>query len=132
MIFSVQTSRGIEMQNLETYNPETYNTEEMTQIFKMSPATLRRRLKEEAREGRGNFPLPIQSGPKKSLRWSAESVRKFLQNGNDAPPTSPTLKIESAKSRRVRHLEAMKKLEKKGVRLNSKRQEPLPHQAVDK
>jgi predicted DNA-binding transcriptional regulator AlpA len=112
-------------------NPETYNTEEMTQIFKCSPATLNRRLK-EAREGRGNFPLPIQTGPKRSLRWCAESVKKFLQNGNDAPPTSPTLKIESGKSRRVRHLEAMKKLEQKGVRLDRKRHEPLPHQAANK
>jgi predicted DNA-binding transcriptional regulator AlpA len=111
--------------------PETYDTEEMKQLFKWSPATLNRRLK-EAREGRGNFPLPIQTGPKRSLRWCAESVRKFLLNGNDAPPTFPTLKIESAKSRQTRHALAMAKLERKGVRVSKIRQEPLPHQAVNK
>jgi predicted DNA-binding transcriptional regulator AlpA len=115
--FPHTTLRGIEMQN-----PGTYDTEEMTQIFKKSRSSLYREIK-EAREGRSNFPLPIQTGPKRSLRWSAESVRKFLLNGNDAPPTSPTLKIESAKSRRGRHLEAMKKLEQKGVRVNRKQQD---------
>jgi predicted DNA-binding transcriptional regulator AlpA len=126
LFFTVHNIERIEMQILETYK-----TEEMTQIFKMSQSTLNRRLK-EAREGRGNFPLPIQTGPKKCLRWCAESVRKFLQNGNDAPPTSPTLKIESAKSRQMRHASAMAKLEQKGVRLDRKRHEPLPHQAANK
>ena len=90
------------------------------QILKKSRSTLYRELK-EAREGRGSsFPLPIQTGPKKGLRWSAESVRKFLQNDNDTPPTSPTLKIESGKSRRMRYIESIKKLEQKGVRVNRK------------
>ena len=102
------------MQNLETLN-----TKDMTQTFKMSQATLYRQLK-EAREGRGNFPLPIQTGPKRSLRWSAESVRNFLQNGNDMPQTSPTLTISSAKSRQMRHAEAMAKLERKGVKTAKK------------
>jgi predicted DNA-binding transcriptional regulator AlpA len=114
--FPHTTLRGIEMQN-----PETYDTEEMTQIFKKSRSTLYREIK-EARAGRSNFPLPIQTGPKRSLRWSAESVRKFLQNGNDTPPTSPTLKIESAKSRQTRHALAMAKLERKGIKI-AKRQE---------
>jgi len=101
-------------------NIETLTTDDLMRDLKMSRSTLYRHVK-EARAGRSNFPLPIQTGPKRNLRWNAASVRNFLQNGNDTPPTSPTLKIESAKSVRVRHTEAMKKLEQKGVRL--KRQE---------
>jgi predicted DNA-binding transcriptional regulator AlpA len=102
-------------------NIETLTTDDLMRDLKMSRSTLYRHVK-EARAGRGgNFPLPIQMGPKKSLRWDAETVRKFLQNGNDTPPTAPMLKNSSAKSIRVRHTEAMNKLEKKGIRL--KRQE---------
>ena len=102
---------------------ETYTTADMTQILKWSQRTLYRHLK-EARAGRGdNFPLPIQTGPKKSLRWDAETVRKFLQNGSDAPQTSQTLKISSAKSIQIRHAEAMARLERKGVKAAKKRRD---------
>jgi predicted DNA-binding transcriptional regulator AlpA len=96
-------------------NQKTYTSADMTRDFNMSLATLYRRVK-EAREGLIDFPLPIQTGPKKSLLWSAESVRNFLQNGSDASQTTQALKIESGKSKEMRHREAMARLERKGVK----------------
>ena len=95
---------------------KTYTTADMTQILNLSRESVYRRVKEAREEGLSDFPLPIQTGPKKGLRWSAESVRKFLQSGNDASQTTPTLKIESGKSRQKRYLESMARLEKKGVK----------------
>ena len=97
------------MQNLETLT-----IDDIMRIFHLSRNTVYRRLR-EARAGRGGLPLPIPTGAKRSLRWNAEDVKKFLESANDQPQTSPTLKMESAKSRQKRHAEAMKKLERFGI-----------------
>jgi predicted DNA-binding transcriptional regulator AlpA len=116
--FSVQRKEH----KMQDQDIKTYTTEKMTQTFQMSLATLYRRVK-EARAGRSSFPLPLQTGTKKSLRWSAESVRQYLQNGSDTPQTSQTLKTSSAKSRQIRHAEAMARLEQKGVKTAKKRRD---------
>jgi predicted DNA-binding transcriptional regulator AlpA len=100
---------------------ETLTVEDIRQIFKLSRVSIYRRLR-EARAGRGGLPLPIPTGPKQRLLWNAEDVRKFLHN-NETPQTPPTLEIESAKSRQKRHAEAMKKLERFGIKAPQKGQE---------
>ena len=90
-------------------------TEDMMRIFGLSRTSIYRRLK-EARAGRGGLPLPIPTGTKQAIRWNAEDVKKFLENANDQPQTSPTLEIESATQRQRRHNAAMKKLERFGIK----------------
>ena len=105
-------------------------TEDMMRIFQLSQVTLYRRLR-DAKAGRGDFPLPIQTGGvKRCHRWNAEEVRKFLENANEPPQTPPALNFESEKSKRKRdakmqkrHADAMKKLEKLGVRVPKKEQD---------
>jgi len=94
---------------------ETLTVKDLMQILKLSRVSVYRRLK-EARAGHGGLPLPIPSEGKRSLRWNAEAVRQFLQNANDTPQTPPALEIESAKSRQKRHAEAMKQLERFGIK----------------
>jgi len=101
---------------------ETLTVEDLMQILKLSRVSVYRRLK-EARAGRGGLPLPIPSGTKQRLRWNAETVRQFLENANDTPQTPPALKIESAKSRQKRHAEAMKQLERFGIKATQKAQD---------
>ena len=97
-------------------------TEDMMRIFGLSRTSMYRRLK-EAKAGRGGLPLPITTGAKRALRWNGEDVRKFLQNASDTPQPLPALEIESAKSRQKRHAEAMKKLERLGIKTPKKEQE---------
>ena len=106
------------MPDLETF----YGVKDIMRIFGLSRPSVYRRLR-EAREGRGGLPLPIPTGAKRSLRWTVESVKTFLQNANDTPPTTPIPKIESEKSRQKRHAEAMKKLERFGIKAPKKEQE---------
>ena len=94
---------------------ETYGVEDLMRMFGLSRPSIYRRLR-EAREGRGGLPLPILTGAKRSLRWTAESVKAFLQNASEPPPTAPTPKIESENARRKRHAEAMKQLERFGIK----------------
>jgi predicted DNA-binding transcriptional regulator AlpA len=94
---------------------ETLTTEDMMQIFHLARISIYRRIR-EAREGRGQFPIPIQTGTKRRLRWNMETVRNFMQNADSPSQTSSTLKMESAKSRQTRHAEAMKKLECFGIK----------------
>ena len=99
---------------------ETLAIEDMMRIFRLSRISIYRRLR-EARAGRGGLPLPIPTGRKQRLRWNAETVRQFLQNANE-PQATPTLEIESAKSRQKRHAEAMKQLERFGIKAPQKEQ----------
>ena len=94
---------------------ETCGVEDIMRIFCLSRVSVYRRLR-EARAGRGGLPLPIPTGTKRSLRWTVESVREFLQNANDAPPTPTTPKIESAAQRATRNRAAMKQLERFGIK----------------
>ena len=103
-------------------NFETLTVEDLMRIFQLSRVSIYRRLR-EARAGRGGLPLPIPTGVKRSLLWRAEDVRKFMQSADDEPQTPPTLKIESAKSRQQRHADAMKKLERFGIKVPRKEQE---------
>jgi predicted DNA-binding transcriptional regulator AlpA len=105
-----EQTRGIEMKDIETFG-----TEDMMRIFGLSRTSIYRRLR-EARAGRGGLPLPIPTGAKRSLRWNAEDVEKFMQSANDQPQTSPTLEIESVSQRQKRHNAAMKKLERFGIK----------------
>ena len=95
--------------------PETFTVEDLMRIFQLSRVSIYRRLR-EARAGRGGLPLPIPTGTKRSLRWNAEDVRKFMQSADDEPQTQPTLKIESATQRQKRHNAAMKQLERFGIK----------------
>ena len=101
--------------------PETYGVEDLMRIFNLSRVSIYRRLR-EAREGRGGLPLPIPTGAKRSLRWTAESVKAFLQRANEPLPTPPVPKIESENARQKRHAEAMKKLERFGIKAPTKEQ----------
>ena len=106
------------MQNL---NP-LLTIKDIMQLFGYSRNTVYRRLR-EARAGRGGIPLPIPTGAKRSLRWNAEDVRKFLESANDTPQKSPTQEIESATQRQRRHNAAMKELERFGIKATKKEQE---------
>lgn len=77
-------------------------------IFLVSRVTIYRwnRL---AKEGRSRFPCAV-SDTKQGLRWNPDDIRAF-QNANRPPP-----KIETASSRAKRHVDAMNRLEKKGVK----------------
>ena len=101
---------------------ETLTVEDLMRIFQLSRVSIYRRLR-EARAGRGGLPLPIPSGTKQRLRWNGETVREFLQSADTMPQKPPMQKIESAKSREKRHANAMKKLEKFGIRVPKKEQE---------
>jgi hypothetical protein len=102
---------------------ETLGVGDMERIFKLKRVSVYRRTS-EARAGRGGFPLPIaMGGAKRNLRWNVADVRKFLQSTDDTPQTPPTLEIESAKSRQKRHVAAMKKLERFGIKVPQKAQE---------
>ena len=102
--------------------PETYDVEDMMRIFRLSRQSVYRRVR-EARAGRGGIFLPITAETKQSLRWSAEAVKALLQNTDNTTQTTLTLKIESANSRQKRHTEAMKKLERFGIKIQKKEQE---------
>jgi predicted DNA-binding transcriptional regulator AlpA len=106
------------MQNLEPL----LTIKNMMQLFGCSRNTFYRRLR-EARAGRGGLPLPIPMGAKRSLRWNAEDVRKFLESANDMTPKPPTQEIESAAQRQRRHNIAMKELERFGIKATKKEQE---------
>ena len=106
------------MKDLETF----YEVKDIMRIFGLSRPSIYRRLR-EAREGRGGLPLPIPTGAKRSLRWTAESVKTFLQSVNDTPLTAPNPKIESEKSRQKRNAEAMKQLKRFGIKAPKKEQE---------
>jgi len=97
-------------------NLETLIIEDIMRIFRLSRNGVYSRLR-KARAGQGGLPLPIPTGEKQRLRWSAETVRQFLQNADEATQTPTTLKIESAKPRQKRHTEAMKALERMGVKV---------------
>ena len=98
---------------------ETLTSKDIMRIFGLSKASFYRRLR-EARAGRGGLPLPISTGAKRSLRWNAATVRQFLENADGTSPTPPTLEIESAKSRQKRHAEAMKQLERFGIKAKTR------------
>jgi predicted DNA-binding transcriptional regulator AlpA len=91
---------------------------DIMRIFGYPRSTVYRRLR-EARAGRGGLPLPIPTGAKRSLRWNAEDVRKFLENTDKAPPTQ---EIETATQRQRRHNAAMKTLERFGIKVPQKAQ----------
>jgi transposase-like protein len=95
---------------------------DIMRIFCVSQGTVYRWL-DLSRQGKHPLPLPIGDSignrkQKRRLRWSRESILAYL-NASDPP----TPQIESGKSRRMRHAEAMARLERKGVRTASKRQE---------
>ena len=115
-IFCEQKHEEIAMKDIETLM-----VEDIMKIFKLSRVSVYRRLR-EARSGRGGLPLPIPTEPKQRLLWNAEDVRNFLQN-NDKPQTATMQKIESATSRQKRHVEAMKNLERFGIKVPQKVQE---------
>ena len=98
------------MLNLE----ETLGVTDLMRIFRLSRNGIYLRLR-KARAGLGGLPLPIASGEKQRLRWSADSVRLFLESASDTAHTSPTLDIETTKSREKRHVAAMEKLARFGV-----------------
>jgi predicted DNA-binding transcriptional regulator AlpA len=94
---------------------ETLTVKDLMQILKLSRVSVYRRLN-EARAGRGGLPLPIPTGAKRSLRWNAEDIRKFLENANDVPQMPSKQEIESAAQRQKRHNAAMKHLERFGIK----------------
>ena len=94
---------------------ETYGVEDLMRLFNLTRQSIYRRLR-EAREGRGGLPLPIPTGAKRSLRWTVESVKAFLQSANEKPQITPMPKIESGNARGKRHAEAMKQLERFGIK----------------
>jgi hypothetical protein len=49
-------------------------------------------------------------------------VKNFLQNADSMPQIRPTLEIESAKSRQKRHADAMKQLERFGIKVQKMEQ----------
>ena len=103
---------------------KTLGTEDIMQIFGLSRGSIYRRLRAGREGGQSGLPPPLPTGgAKRSLRWNAESVKRFLENTNDATQTLPALEIESAKSRQKRHAEAMKKLERFGIKTTKKEQE---------
>jgi predicted DNA-binding transcriptional regulator AlpA len=101
---------------------ETFGVKDLMRIFNLSRESIYRRLR-EARDGRGGLPLPIPTGTKRSLRWDAATIRRFVQNADSTPQTPLTLPFESAKSRQKRHAKAMKQLERFGIQATNQEQE---------
>ena len=101
---------------------ETLTIEDMMRIFRLSRPSMYRRVR-EARAGRGGVFLPIETGGKNNLRWSAGAVKAFLQNTDNTLPKSATLEIESAAKRATRNRAALKKLEKFGIKVTKNEQE---------
>ena len=97
---------------------ETFGVKDLMRIFNLTRESIYR-----PREGRGGLPLPIPTGTKRSLRWSAESVKAFLQSADSTPQMPPTLPCELEKSQQKRHAEAMKQLERFGIQATKKEQE---------
>ena len=107
--------------DLKVQELKTFGVKNMMQIFGLSRVSIYRRSR-EAREGRGGFPLPIQTGAKRGLRWNVDTVREFIENMNSVP-TMPLPHFESATKQAARHRVAMKELEKLGVKIPQKGQE---------
>ena len=93
------------MQNLEPL----VNIKEICRLAQREARTIYRWHK-EAQEKKNNFPLPVISRGK--LLWNRKDIIAFLSGANP-----PTPQIESAKSRQMRHAEAMAKLEQHGVKV---------------
>jgi len=85
--------------------------DDLTEIFRVSAPTVNRWLR-DAREGKSNFPLPI-NGPRRRLLWDRDAILAYLSGGVSV--TSPIPKIESAAQRRKRHDAAMESLKKHGI-----------------
>jgi len=94
------------MQNIET----TLTLKDICQIFHIKPVTAYRWVR-EAREGRTNFPQPINNY-KRKLLWSRDAIIAFQNAGSPQPP-----KIESATQRNKRHHAACQMLKKQGVKI---------------
>ena len=100
------------MQNIEL----TLTLTDLCQIFHIKPVSVYRWVK-EAREGRSQFPLPINGtfGGKRKLLWDASAIRAF-QSGNNPPAP----KIETASARTKRNNAALDRLRSKGVNVAPK------------
>ena len=111
-------------------NPKTLTINDIMEIFKLSRVSVYRRLRIGRGGGDSGLPIPLPMGTNRSHRWNPETVQQFLESADDAPKTRPALKIESEKSERKqdaemqkRHAEAMKKLEKLGIKISQKEQD---------
>jgi len=101
---------------------ETLDIEDIMRIFRIARVSVYRRLR-EARAGRDSgLPLPIQTGTKRGLRWSAETVRKFLENTDRTPSMPPPSPIESATQRAARNRAALRELEKFGIKIKAQQE----------
>ena len=93
---------------------------DIMRIFCVSQGTVYRWL-DLSRQGKHPLPLPIgeyigNRKQKRRLRWNREAILAYL-NASDPP----TPRISSAKSRQMRHAEAMSSLARKGVRTAQQR-----------
>ena len=93
---------------------ETLTIQDIMRIFHVSQVSVYRWVS-LARQGKGNFPLPIGEHRQKLL-WSRESIIAYQKtNETQSPPT-----IESATQRQKRHTAAMNRLRSKGIKITPK------------
>ena len=92
----------------------TLTVHDIMQIFHISQVSVYRWVS-LARQGKGNFPLPL-GGHKQKLLWTREAITAYQHaKGIQAVPN-----IESASQRQKRHAAAMNRLRSKGVKIAPK------------
>ena len=96
--------------------------EELLALIPVSRPTIDRWTR-EAREGRGDFPIPF-SEPGRRMLWDAHVVERWLENRNNATsPAAPPTKSAKQQAREfaARQEAARQTLEKHGI--NRKQEE---------
>ena len=93
---------------------ETLTIKDICRLFHVAEVSVYRWVK-EAREGRSEFPLPINGmfQGKRKLLWNRNVIAAF-QNANTPAPAP---KIESATQRTKRNNAALDRLRNKGVKV---------------
>jgi predicted DNA-binding transcriptional regulator AlpA len=103
----------------EIHNMEILLASDVMSRLKISLPTLYR-WTAEAKAGIGTFPQPI-SEPGKQLRWNADDIENWVGCRNQ----QSTPKVESATQRSKRNAVAVKRLQAKGVNINTSNRKEL-------